>query len=609
MKAPKLLIAVGTLLLLLAVGTLVVTGQGGEETPIVTTASRAVGVGTYVAAEAYGLPAGADPAEQPAQAIILPYGIYPAMGLMAIEDFQQPESAAPGFTFAWSLTPAEDSSATLLADGVVAIFMADVPGQYSLTLTATDANGNTGEKTWVVTASNYVGNGFLHPDKARDECLECHDDKLEGWSSTGHAIALSAGLDGEYDHFGPSCVSCHSTGYNTMATAVNDGFDDRAAAAGWTFPETLEPGNWDAMVAEFPDVAALANVQCEACHGPGEAHIFDSSRRDRMISTGLEYGVCAQCHAEEPYNLIPQQWELSGHADKNAMAFTYPIGEEEAECVRCHSGAGYIDYLNGVSVEDTRTNYQVITCAVCHDPHDGSNPSQLRVFDSVTLPDGLEVAEAGPAATCMGCHNSRVDPVASVEGAASGGYFSTPHYSTAAELMNATGGYTWGLTLPTSTHGRVVDDSCISCHMANSPDQDTVGGHTFAMVSPVDGAENVAVCQHCHDGATSFAFEARRDYDGDGVIETNQDEVAGLRELLAGALTEQGVGILDHYPYFTLPEGAGADLYGAVYNFKFTASGGTAVHNLRYVVSLLQLSYERLTGEPVPNAVILAPAM
>ncbi len=56
------------------------------------------------------------------------------------------------------------------------------------------------------------------------------------------------------------------------------------------------------------------------------------------------------------------------------------------------------------------------------------------------------------------------------------------------------------------------------------------------MVSPADGAENVAICQTCHDGATSFEFESRRDYDGDGTIETIQEEVEGLRELVWNAL-------------------------------------------------------------------------
>jgi hypothetical protein len=618
LNSRKLFVA-GLILLLLTTATIVVGQGGGEpaEVPITTSASRVVGVGSYVAAEAYGVAAGEDPAEEPAQAIIMPYGIYPNMHVNVIEDFVQPEPAVEGFTFAWSLEPAEGSAAELI-EGNVAIFQADVAGEYLLTLTATDPDGNEAETTWAVLATVYVGNGFLDgPQEEETQCIDCHEERAADWMTTAHATAFTQQIDGlASDHFGPDCISCHTTGFNNREAADNGGFDDLAREAGWSFPETLEPGNWDAMVEEFPEVAGMANIQCEACHGPGDLHVFEASRRDSMISLGLEYGVCAQCHTSEPYHAIPLQWENSAHADKNARAFWYPTGEDHAECVQCHSGAGFIDAANGLPVEEQRTEYQVITCAVCHDPHDADHPNQLRVFDSVVLPDGTEVSEAGPAATCMSCHNTRVDPVASVEGPAEGGRFSTPHYSSAAELMNATGGYTWGETLPTSTHGRAIDDTCISCHMAATPGNDadgnpleghnTIGGHSFAMTDE-NGLENVAVCQTCHDAAESFAFEARRDYDGDGTIETNQDEVAGLLALLEESLTANGVAVLDHYPYFEIPEDASVDVYGAIYNFKLSQDGAAAVHNLRYTVALLQLSYEKLTGEAVPGATILPP--
>ena len=129
-----------------------------------------------------------------------------------------------------------------------------------------------------------------------------------------------------------------------------------------------------------------------------------------------------------------------------------------------------------------------------------------------------------------------------------------------------------------------------------------MGGHTFSMVSPVDGSENVAVCQECHEGVESFAFEASGDYDGDGAVETGPEEIDGLIELVGNELTAAGVEILTHHPYFNIPEGAGADVKGAVYNYKFATSGGAASHNFVYTVAALQLSYEKLAGEPVPNA-------
>ena len=130
------------------------------------------------------------------------------------------------------------------------------------------------------------------------------------------------------------------------------------------------------------------------------------------------------------------------------------------------------------------------------------------------------------------------------------------------------------------------------------PGRHELGEHTFSMVN-ADGVENVAACQDCHVGATSFEFESARDYDGDGAYESVQDEVAGLQEALTAALVDAGVGVLDGYPYFEIPDGADENQYGAIYNLKFSRSGGSAIHNFRYTVALLQLSVEKLTGESI----------
>lgn len=579
-----------------------------EQVHIVTTATNVVGVGSYVAAEAYALPAGEDPAAQPPQAFIFPYAIYPDMLVEDIADFdaaaQTYRIKAEGFTFEWNLEAPEGSAAALAESDGVVVFMADVEGTYTLSLTATDEAGNVAETSWEVNTASYVGSGAVATEDAKPpQCAVCHGDQTEGWLATGHATFFTLAVDGEMsDHYGPNCISCHTTGFNNRPEAANGGFDDIAMEAGWEFPGALAAGNWDAMVANFPQVAALANIQCESCHGPGSEHSGTGP-----ISSGLEYGTCAQCHAEEPYHNFPQQWEMSGHADRSARAFWYPTGEDHLACVQCHTGGGYIDAANGVPQEERRNTFQPITCAVCHDPHSVENPNQLRIYDSVSLPNGVDATDAGPAATCMTCHNTRRDPVATVEGE----NFGTPHYSSAAEMMYGSGGYNFGEELPSSLHAQVVEGMCIGCHMAPTPGNDDagnplpghneIGGHTFAMVN-ADGVENIAACQTCHESAESFDFEARGDYDGDGTVETNDAEIDGLLELLRAELEARGVVFLPSYPYITMPDGASAELKGAVYNYKLISDSPTAAHNLKYQVALLQLSYEKLTGSPVPNA-------
>jgi hypothetical protein len=134
------------------------------------------------------------------------------------------------------------------------------------------------------------------------------------------------------------------------------------------------------------------------------------------------------------------------------------------------------------------------------------------------------------------------------------------------------------------------------------PGRHEVGGHSFAMESEAAG-ENVVVCQDCHTDATTFEFEAARDYDGDGMWESNQEEIAGLREILLAALTDGGIENAEQERGFTLPENPSEELVGAFWNYHFTANPGTAVHNLRYSIALLQLSIEKLTGESVGQPV------
>ena len=66
--------------------------------------------------------------------------------------------------------------------------------------------------------------------------------------------------------FDPECVSCHATG-----VMIRNGF------------------------ANMKDTPELANVQCEACHGPAEQHLADTKK---------PYGEagemsCRACHTDE----------------------------------------------------------------------------------------------------------------------------------------------------------------------------------------------------------------------------------------------------------------------------------------------------------------------
>lgn len=94
-------------------------------------------------------------------------------------------------------------------------------------------------------------------------CESCHAIAYKVWEHSKHANAIEI-LKQVKREFDSSCVGCHTTGNRKTA-----GFED---------------------LNQTPE---LANVQCEACHGPGRAH---SAQPDESKMARLNSSVCLQCH-------------------------------------------------------------------------------------------------------------------------------------------------------------------------------------------------------------------------------------------------------------------------------------------------------------------------
>ncbi|MBI5561825.1 MAG: hypothetical protein HY894_03070 [Deltaproteobacteria bacterium] len=96
-------------------------------------------------------------------------------------------------------------------------------------------------------------------------CEECHKPFADIWKNTRHSGAFGA-LEKVGKAGDPECVKCHTTGYG---------------GEGGFYSLSSTPG--------------LANVQCEACHGPGRDHAADSTLP--MTPTGKN--ICLRCHTKE----------------------------------------------------------------------------------------------------------------------------------------------------------------------------------------------------------------------------------------------------------------------------------------------------------------------
>jgi hypothetical protein len=103
------------------------------------------------------------------------------------------------------------------------------------------------------------------PLATADRCKTCHSSIHESWSTSRHAHAMAT-LEKTQQDFDPECVTCHATG-----VLVRNGFANKR------------------------DTPELANVQCEACHGPGLAHADSPSKGYGKV----EEQTCRSCHTDE----------------------------------------------------------------------------------------------------------------------------------------------------------------------------------------------------------------------------------------------------------------------------------------------------------------------
>ncbi len=500
--------------------------------------------------------------------------------------------------YVWSISSAPDGSAAALdmTDAEMVTFKPDVEGDYTVQLAS---GGETGEI--VIVATTFLG------DNASN-CKPCHNGYIDEWEGTGHSTILIRGLEGTLSsHYGESCISCHTVGYNDDPVAVNNGFDDVATEVGWTFPEHPAAGEWDAM---DDDLQELGNIQCENCHGPAAAHIasgFDPAKMDVTMDSGM----CAKCHDDGHYHRRPLMWSESGHGRS-----TEASGAGRSGCADCHEGRSFVNLvdLTPGTIEPDLDNPELIGCAVCHDPHashdshdpmvtgdpDNIQQHHIRTLADVTLTNGEVITRGGTGKLCMNCHKSRRDAEDYVDGNVSSHF--GPHHSTQTDMIMGTNAITFGRYIPSSTHRDVMENFCVTCHMAETPAEygkDKIGDHTFNMHWAGDDGEdgtdddvyNVEICQDCH-GTSIESFDdfiAREDYDEDGTVETCREELHALLEEVEEHFPKDTEGDVDYDADWSPVQRR------ALYNYAIVEEDASmGMHNYQFAIGLLKVTLEAL---------------
>jgi predicted CXXCH cytochrome family protein len=362
---------------------------------------------------------------------------------------------------------------------------------------------------------------------------------------------------------------------------------------------------------------------------PGAATITATGRATDQSADHLV--VVVPGTPDSPYE---ERWKLSPHADVTAESFNHwnAEGEIPTDCGRCHSRAGFHDYIGEDGSEVGVVNLAaptgtVVDCETCHN-------DAASALDWAEFPSGATLDELGPEARCITCHQGRAsgdDIEQSILAAGVGDdeisadlAFSNIHYYPAGATLYAgiaRGGYQYADQLYDRRLRHVPDQqTCVDCHDPHSTEVKWAG------------------CAECHEGVVDgvSARDIRMiasfnvDYDGDGdTLEGVAYELDGLREKLytgiqryASDVAGQDICYSPKRPYwYNSDTGATTEcsdaqatsdnafsnwtprLLRATYNYHSSRQDPAAfVHNNRYIVKLLHDSIVDLNtqlGDPV----------
>jgi predicted CXXCH cytochrome family protein len=381
----------------------------------------------------------------------------------------------------------------------------------------------------VVLASTKTQTGELPTYVGSQACLGCHVDKFVNWDSSHHSYSLKqvmteadlplpiseapAELQAELsravwnfrDHrFMTTDLKTGKLIY--LGIEFNGGKYQAYSGKGNAWDDTCG-GCHSGPISPETSLRSEPGIGCESCHGPGSQHIAGKGDVSKIFNNVDPSKSCAGCHSG--YNQTPgakrfpvgyrpgmelkdvgflagpvdpdkapqamhhkgavPQWEASAHASAAIL-----LNDENAQdrCYACHSSEFQLAQKDGkpFSVKDHPVN-DGVTCVTCHDPHNSSEPGQLRMPEKEL---------------CVSCHTGGATPE---KGFTAG---KEVHHSQAEVL----GGYAAvGIAATKGPHSELT---CVECHM-------TGNNHLMKVVKPADviGTTQQDTCTTCHKDSSS----------------------------------------------------------------------------------------------------------
>jgi len=216
--------------------------------------------------------------------------------------------------------------------------------------------------------------------------------------------------------YSKKCIGCHTTGFRLPMSQSGNGE--------WLyrpFPATLVPPDYEE---QYPDydydgIPDIVNIGCEACHGPGSAHILGGGDPDEILApstldTERSNEICQQCHVRTasvpngtygyPYRDDVGEYWIAGRTEAPVSDFYsehagwWPDGVTSKQHHQQHE-----DLYNS---SKPTYEWHPVKCVECHSPHKGG---KHMVVTSIT-DEGLTIPTSNDNNTlCLACHATHDD--------------------------------------------------------------------------------------------------------------------------------------------------------------------------------------------------------
>jgi hypothetical protein len=466
-------------------------------------------------------------------------------------------------SYAWSLAAPPGSSA-VLKDTVTRnpYFTPDVTGSYIIREGGTDRLR--------IYAGSWKGAVVAKESEPRERWVGlkgcyCHSsDKISSkfiaWRDSGHADIFTECVNTVF-RYEERCSSCHTVGFGGKTpdggiTSIPSYTTFRSDPNLWDLEKSPpifrpRPTNYGFIFDKYPEIAKLANVQCENCHGPN-----DSAAHKTLSKTGaperisIYPEVCAVCHDQSRDDLSYRQWHESKHSNYSMAIETGSIekrGSSAGDCGRCHTGQGFLEWIskgkrattlevNG-SAEMALTAEKVlpVTCAVCHESHASGNSFRsktekvpLRTIDPNRMhPREFRGESVGRGAICITCHstvngphNDKAMPRLDAD--------SAPH-TTQADVLFGQNAFFIDNGAFKSHAG--IEDACIWCHIKPVPKPSKEGYPRGGVNHALKSASGL--CSGCHKA-----------FNRDELMDATKGDLESLKKEVEDAI-RRGIGARD----------------------------------------------------------------